>query len=63
MLIFADKYKKIGEMARFKRILFKLSGESLHGSKGYGIDETRLAEYAQQIQEIKESIANPIACK
>jgi uridylate kinase len=41
-------------MARFKRILLKLSGESLQGSKGYGIDETRLAEYAQQIKEIKE---------
>ena len=54
MLIFADKYKKIGEMARFKRILLKLSGESLQGSKGYGIDETRLAEYAQQIKEITE---------
>ena len=38
-------------MARFKRILLKLSGESLMGQKGYGIDETRLAEYAQQIKE------------
>ena len=36
---------------RFKRILLKLSGESLMGQKGYGIDETRLAEYAQQIKE------------
>ena len=36
---------------KFKRILLKLSGESLMGQKGYGIDETRLAEYAQQIKE------------
>ena len=37
-------------MARFKRILLKLSGESLAGEKGFGIDEKRLAEYAQQIK-------------
>lgn len=35
----------------FKRILLKLSGESLMGSQGYGIDVQRLNEYAQQIQE------------
>ena len=39
-------------MARFKRILLKLSGESLMGEKKYGIDEKRLGEYAQQIKEI-----------
>ena len=38
----------------YKRILLKLSGESLMGSKQYGIDETRLAEYAAQIKEIAE---------
>lgn len=38
----------------YKRILLKLSGESLMGSKQYGIDETRLAEYATQIKEIAE---------
>ena len=30
-------------MARFKRILLKLSGESLMGKQGYGIDAERLA--------------------
>mgnify|MGYP003392408916 CR=1 FL=1 len=35
-----------------KRILLKLSGESLMGEKGYGIDEKRLADYATQIQNI-----------
>ncbi len=39
-------------MATFKRILLKLSGESLMGEKQYGIDEKRLAEYAEQIKEI-----------
>ena len=31
-------------MARFKRILLKLSGESLMGKQGYGIDPERLSE-------------------
>ena len=38
----------------YKRSLLKLSGESLMGSKQYGIDENRLAEYATQIKEIAE---------
>ena len=41
-------------MARFNRILLKLSGESLMGEKQYGIDEKRLVEYAAQIKEISE---------
>ena len=39
-------------MTRFKRILLKLSGESLMGEQRYGIDEKRLAEYVAQIKEI-----------
>lgn len=39
-------------MAIFKRILLKLSGESLMGNQQYGIDEKRLAEYAGQIAEV-----------
>ena len=39
-------------MVKYKRILLKLSGESLMGEKQYGIDEKRLGEYAQQIKEI-----------
>lgn len=39
---------------KYKRILLKLSGESLMGEKGYGIDETRLFEYADQIKEIAD---------
>ena len=41
-------------MARYKRILLKLSGESLMGSQGYGIDSQRLQDYAQQIKEMHE---------
>ena len=36
----------------YKRILLKLSGESLMGEQGYGIDSSRLNAYARQIQEI-----------
>jgi len=41
-------------MAKYKRILLKLSGESLMGSKQFGIDEVRLGEYAKQIKEIHD---------
>ena len=41
-------------MARFKRILLKLSGESLMGKQGYGIDPERLSDYAKQIKEVSE---------
>ena len=41
-------------MAKYKRILLKLSGESLMGHKQYGIDEVRLGEYAAQVKEIVE---------
>jgi uridylate kinase len=37
---------------QYKRILLKLSGESLMGNKQYGIDENRLSDYALQIKEI-----------
>ncbi len=39
---------------RFKRILLKLSGESLMGNQGYGIDPERLGDYARQIKEIHD---------
>ena len=37
---------------QYKRILLKLSGESLAGTQGYGIDAVRLNDYAEQIAEI-----------
>ncbi len=41
-------------MARFNRILLKLSGESLMGEQSYGIDPGRLADYARQVKEIHD---------
>ncbi|HOY37791.1 MAG: UMP kinase [Bacteroidales bacterium] len=37
----------------YKRVLLKLSGESLQGSQTSGIDEKKLMEYAVQIREIQ----------
>ncbi|MBQ0049398.1 MAG: UMP kinase [Bacteroidales bacterium] len=39
---------------KFNRILLKLSGESLMGEQGHGIDVKRLAEYAQQIKAVHD---------
>lgn len=41
-------------MAQYKRVLLKLSGESLMGDKQYGIDEKRLDDYARQIKEVAD---------
>lgn len=41
--------------SKYNRVLLKLSGESLAGSKGTGIDTERLAQYASQISEIVQS--------
>ena len=41
-------------MAKYKRILLKLSGESLMGKQNFGIDPERLADYARQIKEVSE---------
>ena len=42
-------------MKKFNRILLKLSGESLAGQQGYGIDVKRLSDYAVQIRQAIES--------
>lgn len=39
---------------KYNRILLKLSGESLMGAQGYGIDKDRLNSYARQIKEIAD---------
>ncbi|MDE5568561.1 MAG: UMP kinase [Muribaculaceae bacterium] len=39
---------------KYSRVLLKLSGESLMGQQGYGIDTQRLADYATQIKEITD---------
>ena len=41
-------------MAKYKRILLKLSGESLMGNQHFGIDPERLGDYARQIKEVHD---------
>ncbi len=41
-------------MNTFKRVLLKLSGESLMGAKQYGIDTDRLDDYARDIKAASE---------
>ena len=41
-------------MLKYKRVLLKLSGESLSGEAGHGIDPQRLIEYISQVNEITE---------
>ena len=38
-------------MVKYKRVLLKLSGESLMGEQQYGIDPVRLSDYALQIKD------------
>jgi uridylate kinase len=39
----------------YKRILLKLSGESLGGPRGAGLDAARLSSYARQVSEVSRS--------
>lgn len=41
-------------MIKYKRILLKLSGESLMGEQQYGIDTVKLYEYAEQIKAVSD---------
>lgn len=41
-------------MIKYKRILLKLSGESLMGEQQYGIDTVKLYEYAEQIKVVSD---------
>ena len=40
---------------KYRRILLKLSGESLQGEQKYGISTERLHSYAVQIKEVAKS--------
>jgi len=42
------------EQAKYKRVVLKLSGEALAGSKGYGIDPEVVYSIAVQIKEVVE---------
>ncbi|MCB0429620.1 MAG: UMP kinase [Flavobacteriales bacterium] len=39
---------------KYKRVLLKLSGEALMGQKSFGIDNTRLNQYASEIRSVVE---------
>jgi uridylate kinase len=39
---------------KYKRVLLKLSGEALMGNKGFGIDNNRLMQYANEIKSVSE---------
>lgn len=41
-------------MIKYKRVLLKLSGESLQGDQGHGIDSHRLNDYAKQITTLTQ---------
>ncbi len=41
-------------LPKYKRILLKLSGESLMGDKNFGLDHTVLSQYAQDIKSITD---------
>ena len=41
---------------KYKRILLKLSGESLAGAAGHGVDTERLNSYARQIKEMADAV-------
>lgn len=39
---------------KYKRVLLKLSGEALAGSKGFGIDSGKILEISKEIAEVQE---------
>lgn len=41
-------------MAKYKRILLKLSGESLMGDKNFGMDSVVISQYAREIKSVTE---------
>jgi uridylate kinase len=61
LLIFPKNYfiftviKMHCNMIKYKRILLKLSGESLMGDQQYGIDQTRLNDYAEEIAKLVQA--------
>jgi len=41
-------------LPKYKRILLKLSGESLMGDKSFGLDSDVIAQYAKDIKQITD---------
>jgi uridylate kinase len=46
--------RKTHKMAKYKRVLLKLSGEALMGNQEFGIDPIRIQEYAKEIKSVVE---------
>ena len=44
----------MAQKIKFKRVLLKLSGESLLGSKGHGIDPAMLNFFAEEVKKIQK---------
>ncbi|MDR3563771.1 MAG: UMP kinase [Negativicutes bacterium] len=49
------------QVAKYKRVVLKLSGEALAGNKGYGIDPETVEAIAREIKEIKSSTTLEVA--
>ena len=49
------------EQLKYKRILLKLSGESLMGTKGFGIDSKVLEFFAEEVKKVQTSLIKPEA--
>ena len=45
----------IAKKMKYKRILLKLSGESLGGEKGVGLDVNMMSQYAKEIAKVGKS--------
>ena len=47
--------KSLKYLMKYKRVLVKVSGESLMGNQNYGIDPEKLDQYALEILETKKT--------
>jgi len=45
---------------KFKRVLLKLSGESLMGDKGFGIDHKVLEFFAEEVKKVHEQLSGDL---
>jgi uridylate kinase len=51
---FAAQKTNISMLPKYKRVLVKLSGESLMGDKAFGLDSKVISQYAQDIKDLIE---------
>ncbi len=51
-LVFKEINHQSAMAVKYKRVLLKLSGESLMGAQGFGIDAAMLSHYAEQIKSL-----------